>query len=208
MDIKKILAGYVTVIIVGLIYAVTIGKAQLMNLYYGITVWSSIFAIVWKILETKEKIKNNKLNNAIEIVNNFDNPELHKARDFTRLFKKEHDEQNLKRDELAQFIENELDKKKMDEYMERYNIKPDEGVRTLKSSLVYLFNYFQSVYAIINVDMADKDYVLRYLSNVYISLYDRFEVWLTDYLSCDKYQLEDLKKLQKMADDYINCHKN
>lgn len=208
MDIKKILAGYVTVIIVGLIYAVTIGKAQLMNLYYGITVWSSIFAIVWKILETKEKIKNNKLNNAIEIVNNFDNPELHKARDFTRLFKKEHDEQNLKRGELAQFIENELDKKKMDEYMERYNIKPDEGVRTLKSSLVYLFNYFQSVYAIINVDMADKDYVLRYLSNVYISLYDRFEVWLTDYLSCDKYQLEDLKKLKKMADDYINCHKN
>lgn len=209
MGIKIAFVVYVVGIIVCLSFAVKYDQIPLINLYYGITVWSAIFAVVWKIFEAKEKNKKDKLNQAIQIVNNFDNSDLRKARDFTRLFKKEHDDQNLKKGELADFIENILDEDNKKLYMQKYNITSDEDIRALKSSLVYLFNYFQSVYAIINADMADKDYVLRYLSNVYISLFNRFEVWLTKNCeSSDKYQLEDLKKLKEMANNYINLYKS
>ena len=58
-------------------------------------------------------------------------------------------------------------------------------------------------------DMTNKEYVLKALSNVYTKLFDRFKVWLEEYCaSSDKYQIEDLENLNKMAEDYIKAHRN
>lgn len=195
---------YVIGIIILLFVLFSLKKIHLIDFYYALTIWSGIYTVILNIMNSISETKRKKLDKAIEIVNNFDNLELRKARDFTRLFKKEHDENNLPKGNLAKFIENGLDEKKQREWMEKYKIAGEEDLRELKSSLVYLFNYFQSVYAILKSDMADKDYVLKSLSCVYTQLFDRFESWIREYCkTSDKYQYEDLESLKTMADSYL-----
>lgn len=196
-----LLITFIVGVFVSIVLLYCLGKMSIVNVYYGITVWAVIFTVF---LESYNKTKRDNLVQSIKIVNDFDNLELRKARDFTRRFKKEHDENNLPKGDLAKFIENGLDEKKQREWMEKYKIAGEEDLRELKSSLVYLFNYFQSVYAILKSDMADKDYVLKSLSCVYTQLFDRFESWIREYCkTSDKYQYEDLESLKTMADSYL-----
>ena len=183
-------------------------KISLVNAYYGITVWSAIYTILMKTLESFDNVKRNKLKEAIRIVENFDNPELRKARNFTRLFKKDHDDENLQKGKLAKFINEELDNQEKQECMNKYNIKNSEEIQELKSSLVYLFNYFQSVYTTLEADMADKDYTLKSLCNVYLQLFDRFDKWIQEYCEkSDKNQYKDLKSLKNIAEKFKKQNK-
>lgn len=194
---------YVIGIIILLLVLLSLKKIHSIDFYYALTIWSGIYTVILNIINSISETKRKKLDKAIEIVNNFDNLELRKARDFTRRFKKEHDEKNLPKGDLAKFIENKLGEKQKD-WMDKYNLKQEDDLRELKSSLVYLFNYFQSVYAILKSDMADKDYVLKSLSCVYTQLFDRFESWIREYCeTSDKYQYEDLESLKTMADSYL-----
>lgn len=194
---------YVIGIIILLLVLLSLKKIHSIDFYYALTIWSGIYTVILNIINSISETKRKKLDKAIEIVNNFDNLELRKARDFTRRFKKEHDEKNLPKGDLAKFIENKLGEKQKD-WMDKYNLKQEDDLRELKSSLVYLFNYFQSVYAILKSDMADKDYVLKSLSCVYTQLFDRFESWIREYCeTSDKYQYEDLESLKIMADSYL-----
>ena len=200
---KDFLFIYVLVAIIIIVCLFFTKKILLVNVYYGITVWSAIYTILMKILESFDNVKRNKLKEAIRIVENFDNPELRKARNFTRLFKKDHDDENLQKGKLAKFINEELDNQEMQECMNKYNIKNSEEIQELKSSLVYLFNYFQSVYTTLEADMADKDYTLKSLCNVYLQLFDRFDKWIQGYCEkSDKNQYNDLKELAKMAKNF------
>lgn len=195
---------YVIVIIIGSFYLINTNTKDIaISIYYGITVWSAIFTILINILNSQEEIKRNKLKEAIKIVNDFDNPDLREARNFTRRFKKEHDENNLQEGKLADFIDQTLSDGEMKEFMDKYKFKDEEEIYKLKSSLIYMFNYFQSVYTIIKSDMADKNYILRCMKDVYLQLFDRFKIWINrNCNTCDKNQFNDLVKLEELANNF------
>ena len=133
MNDRLLLILYVVGIMAMLVIVSIFSHENMINIYYVITVWSAIFTIIYKILESKEKIKRDKLNQSIKIVNDFYNPELRKARNFTRLFKEEHDKKDLKRSELADFIDDKLEQNKKNAYMQKYHINSDNDIRALKS---------------------------------------------------------------------------
>ena len=87
--------------------------------------------------------------------------------------------------------------------MDKYKFNNKEEIYKLKSSLIYMFNYFQSMYVIIESDMADKNYILRCMKDVYKNLFNRFKVWLAENCeTCDKNQFNDLVKLEELANNF------
>ncbi len=194
---------FLIVIVILLFLLLIFKKFSITNFYYALTVWSVICTVILNIINSISETKRKKLEKAIEIVNDFDNPDLREARNFTRRFKKEHDENNLQEGKLADFIELRLNNDEMEAFMDKYKFNNKEEIYKLKSSLIYMFNYFQSMYVIIESDMADKNYILRCMKDVYKNLFNRFKVWLAENCeTCDKNQFNDLVKLEELANNF------
>ena len=195
---------FIVLILISTLGLYYFGKMSICNIYYAITVWAAIITLILNIYTTQHKINQEKLNHAVLLVQNFDKDSLRCARNFSRKFKKDHDNNNLPNDELVEFIEGTLNETKNTEWKQKYDINDSAE---LKSSLIHLFNFFQSVYTEYSCGTADKEYLLHNLAYVYVDIYDRFKIWLEKHSTkSDKIQGIDLEKFDILAKKYIKKH--
>ena len=113
-----------------------------------------------------------KKDNAINLIYKWDDPTLQRARRFTR-------EIGRQRPTLS-------DKKLLEK------INENQGQGGLEESLIHVFNYWERVRYAITSKRADEDILKEAFDITYLSMYERFEVWLDE--QSPRYK-EDLKKL-------------
>lgn len=147
--------------------------------------------------------RTNRLKYAISLVDKFDCKDHREARNFTRAIKPYWDAGKIAPATLAKLIDSEIliigsDVKKLQE---------DCGIKNskaLKESLIYLFNYWQCVYSAVLYNAADEHYIMKHLSQVYVSQYDRFEYWLKGFSkNNDNQQIQDLEAFYNKTKVYL-----
>ena len=116
-----------------------------------------------------------KKDNALKLMERWDNPALLEARDFTRDIEERAPE--LSKTNLLKEIEGE------------------EATEGLKESLIHVFNFWERVRLSITYDRADEDILKETFRPVFISMYERFEVWLNEKSKQYPRYKEDLEKL-------------
>ena len=120
-----------------------------------------------------------KRDNALELIHRWDDPALQRARRFTRDIGERRT--SLSDEELFEKIEG------------------DQEDRGLKESLIHVFNFWESVRYSITFDRADEDILKEAFESVYISMYDRFKVWLDRQPHSYRRDLEKLYNRWKSA---------
>lgn len=120
----------------------------------------------------EKEIEFHKIEHSFEFLERWDSPLLKEARDFTRNIRKE-------RAKLSD-----------DVLIEKINGEP-----ALERSVITVFNYWQDMYLSIIYNRANEEILRRTLSDVYISMYDRFKPWLKEMSQRDPKGAEDHKNL-------------
>ena len=116
-----------------------------------------------------------KKDNALRLMERWDNPALLEARGFTRAI--EEKAETLSKQDLLKKIEGE------------------EAIVGLKESLIHVFNFWERVRLSITYDRADEDILKETFSSVFISMYERFEPWLDKQSEKYPNYKADLEKL-------------
>ena len=99
-----------------------------------------------------------KQDNAIKLIEAWDAPALQEARSYTREIAKRRPK--LSDEELLKEIEGE------------------QAIEGLKESLIHVFNFWERVRLSIESDRADEDILKQAFRGTYLSMYERFKVWL------------------------------
>lgn len=143
--------------------------------YKAYSIWGLICTGFNFIIAYQQKIVLNRYSNIFKLIEKYDSEYLRVARDFSR-----------KHSQKANSISpNDLLK----------NLNEDEN---LFRSVIYLFNFWEVLYRMIEYDTLDEDWAKRYFYNPFISNYEIYKAWIDDkdsYKSKDKYGKEAIKKL-------------
>lgn len=148
------------------------------------------------------KRKDDKLKYAVELVKDFDNKELRQSRELTRRIKPLWDKKEIKPKVLADLIDGI--NKENSEIMQLQKSCNIESAENLKGSLIFLFNYWQSVYSALKYNLVKDEYILKHLSNTFASQYERFHYWFERYSKDnDMQQFKDLEEFDDIAKEYL-----
>lgn len=167
----------------------------------SITYAGVIFTISSTIITFINNIKYQRLKYAIELTDAFESPEIRAVRNITRKIRKAFSKGEISAQQLYEYIEevnqNNMIPKDIKAFIKKNNIGENE-FKDLNNNLIFLFNYWERVYASIEHNAVDKDYIIEQLGNVFIGHYERFNVWLKKYIKIGApEQYEHLKKLYK-----------
>ena len=138
-----------------------------------------------------------KRDNALKLIERWDDPALLRTRTFTRDIREKRpkisDQVLLWKTEGKPAVAGEL------AVEGESAVEGEQVVKGLKESLIHVFNFWESVRLSITYDRADEDILREAFESAYISMYERFEVWLNEQSPGYKEDLEKLYNRWKSA---------
>lgn len=124
--------------------------------YKAYSMWGLICATFNFIIIYHQKILLKKYMNVNKLIEKYDSPYLLASRDYSRKHLKDKD--SISQKELLEKLNNE-------EEFER--------------SVIYLFNFWEVVYRMIEYDMIDNNFAKKYFCTPFLSNYEFYRPWVT-----------------------------
>lgn len=150
------------------------------NYYKIYSIWGVIWAVINYIIVYHQKINMNKYSNVYKLIEKYDSEYLRSARDYSRKHSSQADQISPK------------------ELLEKIS-KDDDFHR----SVIYLFNFWEVVYRMLEHDTVDKEWTKSYFYTPFMSNYKIYTPWLEEtssdkYKDRDKYGKEAIENLYKL----------